>query len=264
MTRTVENISLLFYIAAMAFALLDGGFRRKALYILCLFSACSAFLLHAVYLFTEWKACGVIPSVNALQLLELTVFFLMLIYFVSWAFVRQREILFFLTPMAVLLMMIAVMLPRKLPEIKPYFTTVWFPLHIFLLVSGMALVLFSFIYSTIFIMQDHSLRRKKQPNAMLLPPISVAEKLSKIYLKTGFFFFSAGMLSSAAYGFLRAGHGGDYRPGLLEAAALLSWITLGTASFGWVRSGVQPRTRAFLVIVASSLFLFIFMGMLWH
>lgn len=263
MIRTVENLYLVFYVAAMAFALLDGGFRKRPLHVLGLASASAAFVLHAGALAARWKAGGVIPSVNAPQLLELTVFFLMAVYFASCIFARQREILFFLTPISVLLLMTALMLPRDLPETKPYFTTIWFPLHIFLLVSGMALVLFSFIYSAIFIMQDHSLRRRKQPNAMLLPPISATEKLSKFYLKTGFFFFSGGMISSAAYGLFRAG-GGGYRPGLLEAAALLSWIVLGAASFGWIRSGVQPRKRAFLVIVASSLFLFIFMGMLWH
>ena len=263
MIRTIGDLTLLLYVAAMAFAFLDGGFRRKALHLLCLASASAAFVLHAASLTAKWKESGVIPSVNAPQLMELTVFFLMLTYFVSGIFARQREMLFFLTPISVLLMMTAGMLPQDLPETKPYFTTFWFPLHIFLIVSGMTLVLFSFIYSAIFIMQDHSLRKRKQTNALLLPPISVTEKLSKFYLKTGFFFFSAGMLSSAAYGILRS-DGGGYRPGLLEAASFLSWIVLGAATFGWVRSGMRPRKRAFLVIVGSSLFLFIFMGMLWH
>ncbi len=130
MIRTIGDLTLLLYVAAMAFAFLDGGFRRKALHLLCLASASAAFVLHAASLTAKWKESGVIPSVNAPQLMELTVFFLMLTYFVSGIFARQREILFFLTTISVLLMMTAGMLPQDLPETKPYFTTFWFPLHI--------------------------------------------------------------------------------------------------------------------------------------
>lgn len=262
--NAAEHLYLFLYVAAMAFALLDGGFRRKSLHVLCLTSLAAAFLLHAISFGRAWAAGGVVPSVNMPQLMDLTVLFLTLTFFLSLVLVRHREILFFLTPMIVLFLLVSGFMPHKVPDAKPYFSTLWFPVHIFLLVSGMALILFSFIYSAIFIMQDHSLRKNKAPSPMRLPSISVSEKWSLAYLRAGFLLFTAGFLSSALYGLSRAGTDGSYRPGLLEAAALLSWIVLGTASFGWMKRGMRPRRRAFLVVAGSALFLFIFMGMQWH
>jgi len=260
----IEHLYSLFYVAAMAFALLDGGFRRKILYSICLASAAAGFLVHAVSFGKAWMATGIIPSTNVSQLLDIMALSLVFTYFASRLFVGHREILFFLMPIVVLFHLMSLIIPSKAPEAKPYFTTLWFPVHIFLIVSGMSLVLYSFIYSTIFIMQDYSLRKKKTPNVMPLPPISASEKWSKIYLQAGFLFFTIGFFSSAVYGITNASKDSTYHPALLEAAALLSWIVLGVAAFGWIRSGIQPRKRAFLVVVGSSLFLFIFMGMLWH
>lgn len=260
----VEHLYSLFYVAAMAFALLDGGFRRRILYLLCLACTGAGFLIHSSAFAKAWISTGIIPSVNVPELLDLTVLFMVLTYFVSRIFVDHRELLFFLMPIIVSFHLVSRIIPARVPEVKPYFTTMWFPVHIFLLVSGMSLILFSFIYSAIFIMQDYSLRKKKTPNAMPLPSISASEKWGKIYLKLGFLFFTLGFFSSALYGIMHASKDSTYRPGLLEAATLLSWALLGAAAFGWIRSGIQPRKRAFLVIVGSSLFLFIFMGMLWH
>jgi ABC-type uncharacterized transport system permease subunit len=260
----IEHAYLLFYVASMAFALLDGGFRRRILYALSVVSAVAGFSLHTLGFIKIWIMTGIVPSVNVPELLNLTCLFLMLTYFVSRIFVSHRELLFFLFPIVVLFLMVSNLLPGKKPDIQPYFTSVWFPVHIFLLVIGMSLIIFSFIYSTIFIMQDYSLRKKKTPNAMPLPSIDASEKFGKFYLSIGFLFLTLGFFSSALYGITHARKDSSYHPGLIEIATLLSWLILGAAAFGWVRSGIKPRKRAFLVVVGASLFLFIFLGMLWH
>ena len=260
----IENLYLLLYVAGMAFAFLDGGFRRKVLYSLSVISVFAGFAIHLFIFLRSWIATGIIPSTNAAELLDLTSLFLVFAYFSSLIVARHREIAFFLMPIVVFFVSVSTILPKAKPEIKPYFTTMWFPVHILLLVSGIGLIIFSFIYSTIFILQDYSLRKKKNPNAMPLPTIDAAEKYGRFYLFSGFVFLSFGFFSSALYGIINAKKDSSYHPGLLEAATFLSWMTLGFATYGWLRSTIKPRKRAFLVIVGASLMLFIFLGMLWH
>jgi ABC-type uncharacterized transport system permease subunit len=262
--KMIEHLYLLFYVAGMAFALLDGGFRRDILYLLSIISALTGFFLHAFSFVKIWMSTGIVPSINVPELLSFTSLFLVFIYFSTKIFGGHREIPFFLFPIVVLFLMIAHILPAPMPEIKPYFTTIWFPVHIFLLVAGMALIIFSFIYSTIFIMQDYSLRKKKTPNAMPLPSIDASEKFGKVYLSTGFALLTMGFFSSAIYGILNSKKDAVHHPGLMELATLLSWLTLGAATFGWVKSSIKPKKRAFLVVVGASFFLFIFLGMIWH
>ena len=83
------------------------------------------------------------------------------------------------------------------------------------------------------------------------------------FLVWGYALYTAGLLSSAAYGVI---HGAKdrWRPGLLEAASLAVWLILGFAIYGWATAKLNPRKRSWLVIAGAASTLFIILGMLWH
>lgn len=259
-----DLLYLCFYVISLSFAFLSQGFKRKILYCLSDLSFFIGFIIHSITFIFKWFSLSIIPSRNLGELLDTTALILVLVYFGSKLFLKNREIAFFLLPFVVLFLFGSKIFIFKTQETFAFYSSVWFPIHILLLVSGIALTIFAFIYSTIFIMQDYSLRKRKIANELMLPSIETAGRLGKNYLITGFVFLTSGLFTAIYYGIAMKGENPDYHPGLLEVGTFLSWLTLGISSFGFIRSSMKPKKRVMLLMVGATLFLLIFFGLLWH
>lgn len=257
-------IYLFFYLLSLSFAYLAQGFQRKALFLLCDLTLLLGFSFHLFFFSQKWIKEGITPSRTLGELLDSTSLALTFLYFLSKIFISNVEIQFFLNPFIVFFLLFSRMFFYKLPKPKPYFTSLWFPIHIFLLIVGISLTIFAFIYATVFIMQDYSLRKRKMSNSLKLVSIEKSEDLSKKYLIIGYLFLTLGFFSSAIYGISHRGDSSSYHPGLLEFATFSSWVILGISSYGYLKSSIAPKKRVVLLIFGSSFILFIFLGMLWH
>lgn len=255
--------ALFLYVVSMSFALLFGGFRKEPLFRLCVAFMALGFLLQTAHLATGWAATGIIPATNLNEICADTAWALVGIYLIFGAFLKSRILVFFQMPLVVLFLFAAAIFPVVPKEPRPFYFTVWFDVHIMLLVSGIGLFLFSFLYSSIFIMQDHSLRRKRQPLSLTLPSLEESGRWATRLLCLGYALYTVGLASSAFYG---AVHGSkdEWHPGLLEAASVVVWLILGAAIVGWVTAKVNPRRRAWLVVAGAASTLLIILGILWH
>ena len=257
------NLTLLFYVASMAFGLLYGGFRKRALFLLCSFSMAAGFAAQTIDLASRWSARLIIPATNLNEICEATSWGLVAIFLFAGFLLKNRVFVFFLTPLVVFFQMAARIIPVVSKEPKPFYFTPWFSIHISLLIIGIGFFLYSFIYSSIFIMQDHSLRHHRQPIALKLPSLEESVRWATRFLIAGYVLYTAGLLSSAVYGIV---HGAEdkWHPGLLEAASLAVWLILGFAIYGWATAKLNPRTRSWLTIAGAASTLFIILGILWH
>ncbi len=257
------NLTLFFYVASMAFGLLYGGFRKRALFLICAFSMAAGFVAQTLDLAARWSERSIIPATNLNEICEATSWGLVAIFLFAGYLLKNRVFVFFLTPLVVFFQMAARIIPLVPKEPKPFYFTPWFSLHITLLIIGIGFFLYSFIYSSIFIMQDHSLRHHRQPIALKLPSLEESVRWATRFLVAGYVLYTAGLLSSAVYGVI---HGAKDRwhPGLLEAASLAVWLILGFAIYGWATAKLNPRKRSWLVIAGAASTLFIILGILWH
>ncbi len=257
------NLTLFFYVASMAFGLLYGGFRKRVLFRLCAVAMVAGFLAQTMDLGARWAERSIIPATNLNEICEATSWGLVAIFLLFGALLKNRIAVFFLTPLVVFFQMAARLIPLAPKEPKPFYYTPWFVIHISLLTIGIGLFLYSFIYSSIFIMQDHSLRRHRQPIALGLPSLEESARWATRFLVWGYALYTAGLLSSTVYGVIH-GAADRWRPGLLEAASLAVWLILGFAIYGWATAKLNPRKRSWLVIAGAASTLFIILGMLWH
>lgn len=250
-------------VLAMGFALLYGGFREKVLWVLAALSAAVALLLETVVLGRLWVATGIPPAVNLPEILRMASWALLLLYFLLYPLLKSRILAFFLMPLAALGSLLGSVLPAPAAEPKPFYTTAWFAVHILLFVFGIAFFFLSFLYATIFIMQDHSLRHRRAPSPLPLPSLEEAERWSTRLLLVGYPLFTLGILSSALYGAL---HRADpsYRPGFLEAASLVAFVILGLAIYGWITARFHPRRRSYLVVAGAAFTVLTLLGIVWH
>ncbi len=258
------HLSLLFYVAAMAFALMYGGFQKKILFSCTLAFAWTGFLVQTAQEAYVWAHRGVPPATNLHELFQVTAWAVLAIYLIGlYPMTRSKILTFFLMPQVTLCFLLGFLAPDKAVEAKDFFYTAWFPVHIFLLVFGIAFFFISFLYASIFIMQDHSLRHRHAPSSLPIPSLEEAQRWSTRLLLTGFPLFTLGILSSILYGILY-GHKTDWKPGLLEAASLIAWLVLGLAIYGWKSAKVHPRKRSWLVVAGAAFSALILLGIIWH
>lgn len=255
--------ALFFYVSAMAFALLYGGFRQKVLFLLTVVSAGAGFVIQTVMEARAWLHTEIPPAANLHELFQLTAWAVLALYFILYPMTRSRILVFFLMPLVNLAYMAGMMVPNRPPEPKPFYFTPWFAIHIFLLVFGIGFFFVSFLYAAIFIMQDHSLRHRHAPSHLPIPSLEEAERWSARLLLAGYPIYTLGMFSSIVYGIL-FGHKENYRPGLLEGASVLAWLVLGVASYGWLTAKVHPRRRSWLVVAGAAFSVLIILGIIWH
>ena len=255
--------ALFFYVAAMAFALLYGGFRQRVLFLLTVAFSGVGFAIQAWQLGAAWSEFGAPPAANLHELFQLTSWAVLALFFALYPVTRSKILVFFLMPLVNLTYLAGMMVPNTPVEAKPFYFTAWFAVHIFLLVFGIAFFFVSFLYAAIFIMQDHSLRYRHAPSHLPIPSLEEAERWSARLLLAGYPLFTIGMFSSILYGILY-GNRKDYRPGLLEGASVLAWLVLGMASYGWLTAKVHPRRRSWLVVAGAAFSILIILGIIWH
>ena len=258
------NASLFFYVAALAFALMHGGFRKRPLFVIAAVAAATGFALQTAFLAVGWVEHGFPPFANLNELFRGTAWAILALFFALYPLTRSKELLFFLMPLITLIYFGgSLALPDPPVASKPFYFTAWFAVHILLLLFGMASFFLSFLYASIFIMQDRSLRRRHAPSPLPIPSLEESDRWSSRLLLIGYLPFTAGIFSSALYGILHGGQS-DYRPGLIEGASVLAWIVLGLAIYGWFSARVHPRRRAWLVVAGAAFSLLIIMGIVWH
>lgn len=258
------NLSLFFYVAAMAFALMYGGVRKPGLFWSCFILAGAGFTVQAIFLAHAWWQAGYPPAANLNELFRAAAWAILALYFLLYPVNRSRILVFFLMPFVTLVYFGGCFIvPDPSVEAKPYYLTAWFAVHILLLIFGMAFFFLSFLYAAIFIMQDHSLRRHHGSSPLPIPSLEEAERWTTLLLLSGYPLFTLGIFSSALYGILHGGQG-RYRPGLIEGASVLAWVVLGLAIYGWYSARVHPRRRAWFVVAGAAFSVLIILGIIWH
>ena len=258
-----EHGTLFLYVVAMAFALLYGGFQKRGLYLLCAVATGIGFLLQTFGLVVQWATLHYLPVITLSEMLQATAWSLALLFFLSGCLYRHRVLIFFLLPLLALAQLTAGVVPVSHKETQAYFYTPWFSVHITLLVLGMALFLYAFLYSTVFIMQDHRLRHRKPPLSLNLPSLEESARWATRCLLSGYLFFTVGIFSSALYGVLHRGQS-KWRPGLLEYASVAAWLLLSVAVYGWLTARVNPRRRSWIIVAGAACILLIILGIQWH
>lgn len=257
-------LTLFFYVAALAFALIYGGFRKRALFLISAVAAAAGFVIQTAFIAGQWAEKGYPPFANLNELFRGAAWAVLALFFALYPATRSKVLVFFLMPLVTLIYFGGCLaLPDPSVETKPYYFTAWFTVHILLLVFGMAFFFLSFLYSAIFIMQDHSLRRRHSPSPLPIPSLEEAGRWSSRLLLMGYPLFTVGIFSSALYGILHGGKS-NYRPGLIEVSSILAWGVLGVAIYGWFSAKVHPRRRAWLVVAGAAFMVLIILGIIWH
>jgi len=245
----VSFIGFLFYFKTL----------EKVAYRLAFGTTVAGFLVHTLYI-------GIL-SVELWEGTPLTfnhtlIFFswtLLLAYlYVASGRVKAYSLGLFFIPLPIIFFLLGVLLePRESPFI-PLLRSFWFPTHAISSLLSHSFLLLGFVSSSMFILQDRSLKRKSFGFLFKrLPPLDNLERISERCLYQGFFFLSLGIVSGAIWSELSFG---DYwRWSAKEVLSLALWLIYSAMIHQRVLIGWRGRKLVYMFTICSSVFILSFL-----
>lgn len=218
-----------------------------------------AFVLHCVTLALRFVEAGYTPVANLHESLS----------FFAWC-MTGTFLLFdlryglavlgaFLSPLALLLMVIGSSMPQQVTELSPMLDSWWFPIHVGLAFLGNAVFAIAFIAGAMYLLQERMLKSKRLSALFFrLPSLDTLDGLNYRCLTWGFPLMTMGIISGAAWA--HSAWGSYWRWDPKETWALISWFVYAALLHGRLAIGWRGRRAAILAIVGFLCLLFTFLG----
>jgi ABC-type uncharacterized transport system permease subunit len=128
----------------------------------------------------------------------------------------------------------------------------WIYLHVALIFTGYAALVFSFISAVLYLVQEHSLKSKSAGGfASRLPALAVLDDISGRALQLGFPFMTLGLAAGVVIALMLKGPMSIFEPKIL--LSVLMWVLYLFLLFMRWKLGVRGRNAAILALFASAL-----------
>ena len=171
--------------------------------------------------------------------------------FIAWRY-RLQVLHAIILPLVLVVLFVSDLLPPGVVPVggplKPWLR----PLHIFVILLGVAALFITFAASLIYVLVDRALKAKRPARFfMALPSLERCETIGRISLLWAFPLLTLGIVTGAVVSASLTGHFWTWQP--RETLAVLSWLTLGAvvvARLGW---GWRGRQAAILTIIGFGL-----------
>ena len=244
------RVAAIFYAIGTLYALLALWRRREIAGKYVAPIAAAGALLHLVsVLETSLAEVEFAPTLakqaESILALVLVGFFL----FVYWRYKTASHALF-IFPIATLLTLSAAVGQRPPHFESPLLRSGWIYTHIALILIGYAALLFSFLSSVLYLLQERTLKAKSLESGVLgrLPSLAVIDDIGQRSLVLGFPFMTLGMIAGAVLAASTVGRNYFHDPKVV--LSLLMWAVYMLLLFTRWTAGWRGRRAAVLSAVA--------------
>ena len=259
MSNLLFKITLLSYLAASCGYLVHIASGRPAAEKVGRWLIRSSFILHCATMALRFFEAGYTPVTNLHESLS---FFAWCITGIFLLFDLRYGLAIlgaFLSPLALLLMVIGNAVPRQLAQPSPMLDSWWFPIHISLAFLGNAIFAVAFIAGLMYLVQERMLKNKRLSALFFrLPSLDTLDTLNYRCLTWGFPLMTMGIISGAAWA--HSAWGSYWRWDPKETWALISWFVYAALLHGRLAIGWRGRRAALLAIIGFLCLLFTFLG----
>jgi cytochrome c-type biogenesis protein CcsB len=253
------KITLLVYFVATIFYLIGvisrkERFRQNAVYLLI-----GGFIMHCITLAVRWVATGAMPVASLHESLSFFAWALVGIYLVFYLRYRTVMLGAFITPLALVLMIIGTTTSAQAPALNPMLDSWWFPVHVTLAFLGHAIFAIAAAAGIMYLLQERMLKSKKFSGLFYrLPSLDTLDSMNYKCLTFGFPLMTMGIISGAIWA--NSAWGGYWRWDPKETWALISWFLYAALLHGRLTVGCRGRRAAIFAIIGFGFLLFTFFG----
>jgi cytochrome c-type biogenesis protein CcsB len=214
-------------------------FARPALWV--------AVALHGAAIALRWIEAGYAPLSNGFEAFSFYAWGLSLIYLLVPSLRRQDVLGVFVTPLALLSILIASVLPKRIEPLVPVLQSHWLPVHVGISLAAYAMFSLAFVAALSYLLKFHAL---KQPGRWLwarkLPSLETSETLQRRTAVLGLVFMTGALVSGSLWAEKAWGIVWPWEP--QQVASLVTWLIYALYFYVRHTAGWQDHRSAWLLV----------------
>ncbi|GAB4435893.1 MAG: c-type cytochrome biogenesis protein CcsB [bacterium] len=211
------------------------------------------------YLIAKAISLGYFPITNKHVSLIFFEFLLILIFYIFYFRFRLLMVGVFLSPLALLLVIIAAFMNKETSEVIPILHSLWLPIHVMAAFIGNALFALSFVISFIYLIENFRLKKKRfDALGKYLPSLTMLDNINYFCIVYGFPFMTLGIITGAIWAQYAIGSYWNNDP--KEIWSLITWILYAALLHLRLITGWKGKKVAIFSIIAFSILIFSFIG----
>jgi len=218
-----------------------------------------AFSLHTLAILARYGEAGYTPVTNLYESLSFFAWMIMGLLLVSTLRYNVKVLGAFLSPVALLLMIFALALPKEIVPLAPALKSFWHPFHVTFAFLGNAFFTVAFCCGVMYLVQEYQLKSKHLGAAFRrLPSLQVLDDLSYRALAWGFALLTLGIITGAIWAEYAWGRYWGWDP--KETWSLITWFLYAAQLHQRLTVGWRGRRAAIMAILGFLAVLFTFLG----
>jgi cytochrome c-type biogenesis protein CcsB len=219
----------------------------------------AGFASHSLALLTRYVEAGYTPVTNLYESLSFFAWMIIGILLITHLKYQIKVLGAFLTPIALVLMVFGLALPKQIVPLSPVLKSFWHPFHVFFAFLGNAIFTLAFCCGILYLIQEHQLKAKKMGAiTRRLPSLKVLDDLNYQALKFGFPLLTLGIITGAIWAEYAWGRYWNWDP--KETWSLITWFLYAALLHQRLTVGWRGRKAAIMAIVGFLAALFTFLG----
>jgi len=245
-------VSTLAYVACWI-----GGSRRRER--LARATLLAAVLLHGTAIALRWIEAGYAPLSNAFEAFSVYAWGLGVVYLSVGSLRRHAVLGVFVTPLALISILIASVLPKRIEPLVPVLQSHWLPIHVGISFAAYTMFSLAFVVAVAYLLKQRALRRPgRWLWARQLPSLETLETLQRRTALVGLVLMTGALLSGSLWAEKAWGVVWPWEP--QQVAALVTWLIYAVYFYVRHSAGWQDRRGAWLLVGGFIMVLVTFVG----
>lgn len=217
------------------------------------------FIFQSTALITRYLEAGYTPVTNLHESLSFFAWMIIGVLLIANLKYRIKVLGAFLTPIALILILIAFALPKEIVPLAPVLRSFWHPFHVVFAFLGNAIFTLTFCSGIMYLLQEHQLKSKKIGAIVKrLPPLKVLDDLNYQSLTFGFPLLTLGIITGAVWADYAWGRYWGWDP--KETWSLITWLLYAALLHQRLTVGWRGRKAAIMAIIGFMSVVFTFLG----
>ena len=217
------------------------------------------FALHSLAIFWRVLESGRTPLTNLHEALSFFAWAIIGVYFLLYLKYRLEVLAAFISPVAVVLMVLASLFPKEIVPVAPVLESFWLPIHVTLAITGNSMFALAFAAGVMYLIQERQIKSKRiGAFYRRLPALKVLDDLNYRCLTIGFPLLTLGMITGSIWA--ESAWGSYWRWDPKETWSLITWFLYAALLHGRLTIGWRGRKAAIFAVVGFASLVFTFLG----
>lgn len=217
------------------------------------------FVLHTTALVFRYYEAGYLPITNLYESFSFFAWAILLVYIVVHYKYQIRVLGAFVAPIALILVVIGLALPKDIFPLHPALRSYWLPFHVIFAFLGDAVFALAFCAGIMYLIQEHQIKSKKTSVFLRrLPSLEILDELNHRSLTFGFPLLTVGIVTGSVWASYAWGSYWSWDP--KETWSLITWFLYAALLHQRLAIGWRGKKAALMAIIGFLAVLFTFLG----